>query len=252
VIRRALPGAAVLAAGVIAGCSGGGEPQRPEPVAAETGAQIVQPGAPGEPSRTISAEQAQAAERVRHTPADVDFMQGMIHHHAQALVMTKLARERRRGDDIALFARRMDLSQRTELEQMEAWLAERGEPVPSAADHAHEHGPDGELMPGMVGLAQLERLARARAGAFDRLFLRFMTRHHNGALTMVAILRAHGGGLEPEIDAFARHVESDQHIEIGRMADLRAQLPPAASARGGAAGGAAGFAGTPPRLCILG
>ena len=72
-------------------------------------------------------------------------------------------------------------------------------------------------MPGMLTEPELKRLAAARGTAFDRLFLEFMIQHHEGAMTMVAELYASDGGAEPEIDAFARHVDADQQIEIGRM-----------------------------------
>ncbi len=150
-------------------------------------------------------------------------MQGMIHHHAQALVMTRLARERATKRDVALLAERMDISQASEMEVMERWLAARDEEVPGAEDHAREHGPNGHLMPGMVGERELARLAAADGRAFDRLFVRYMIRHHQGALTMVGDLRStEGAGAEPELDSFARHVDSDQQIEILRMEDLRA------------------------------
>jgi uncharacterized protein (DUF305 family) len=244
--------ALLAASGVAAGCSGG-EDSPPSPPAtagapAEPATPIVQPGAPGEPSRAITADEAVELQRVEHTPADVEFMQGMLHHHAQALVMTDLARDLRRGGDVALFARRMDISQLDEIERMETWLRDRDEPVPTAAEHEREHGPGGERMPGMLDREELGQLAAARGATFDHLFLRGMTRHHRGALAMVAALRADGGGLEPEIDAFARHVEADQDIELGRMDDLRSALGPAPA---GAMAEPTGFAASAPGLCIL-
>ena len=132
----------------------------------------MQPGAPGEPSKTIAADELEAPEPTPHTAADVDFMQGMIHHHAQALVMTRLARERATKGDVALLAKRIDVSQASEMELMEQWLGARDEEVPDAEDHAREHGPNGHLMPGMVGERELARLAAADGRAFDRLFVR--------------------------------------------------------------------------------
>ena len=83
-------------------------------------------------------------------------------------------------------------------------------------------------MPGMLTERELARLEAARRSRFDRLFVRFMIRHHEGALRMVSDLRAAGGGVEPEIDAFARHVDADQQIEINRMQQMLAKLPAAA------------------------
>jgi len=235
--------AAVVLVGA-AGCSDG-DPAADRP-RDEREVNIVQPGAPGEPSKTISADEVEAPEPTPHTDADVDFMQGMIHHHAQALVMTRLARNRATKRDVALLAERIDVSQASEMELMEQWLGARDEEVPDAADHAREHGPHGRLMPGMVGERELAQLAAADGRAFDRLFVSYMVRHHRGALEMVGDLRSgEGAGAEPELDSFARHVESDQQIEILRMEDVRAALPRAPAEPG------ADPAATPPRICIL-
>jgi uncharacterized protein (DUF305 family) len=237
----------LVAAALLAGCGGGSDdaPPRADRGSGEPEIPIVQPGAPGEPSRTVTAAELADVEPIEHTAADADFMRGMIHHHSQALVMTDLARKRA-GDKISLLARRMEISQQAELEVMERWLKERGEETPDADDHAHDHGGDGKLMPGMFSAGELARLAGADGRAFDALFVRYMLRHHNGALTMVRKLRAGDGGMEPEIDAFARHVDADQLIEIRRMESLRAALPkPRRSASGSE------FAGAAPRICVL-
>ena len=131
-----------------------------DPSTGEVETSYVQPGAPGEPSRTISAEAAAKLESPqRHTQADVDFMNGMIHHHAQALVMTSLVPARSGSRDIALLSRRMELSQETEIELMEKWLTDRGEEPPDGEEHKRDHGGDGRLMPGMVGSDDLARLS---------------------------------------------------------------------------------------------
>lgn len=206
----------------LAGCSFDGD-DAPE---GEPPRNIVQPGAPGEPSRTLSEDEFADLEPPAHTDADVAFMQGMIQHHAQALLMTSLVPTRTDSPDVPRLARRMEISQEGEIEQMQAWLEERGEEAPGVHRvHGHAHGPRvGELMPGMATQAQLQRLRAARGERFDRLFLELMIRHHRGALTMVRQLELQGGGLEPNVDAFARHVEADQVIEIGRMEDLLARL----------------------------
>ena len=229
---------------LVGGCVGGDDEPRPDAVPPAGGANIVQAGAPGEPSKEISAEEAGAAANTPHTADDVDFMQGMLHHHAQALVMTDLAAGQATGR-VALIAERIDASQKTEMDVMKSWLSTRDEEIPGADEHATEHGPDGELMPGMVGQEELNRLAAAKGKAFNRLFVDYMIRHHQGALTMVGDLRrTPTGGAEPELDAFARHVDSDQAIEISRLEKLRARLPEAPA-------GEIEFTGTPPALCLL-
>lgn len=179
---------------------------------------IVQPGAPGEPSRTIGAREAADLSRVRFTPADVRFMQGMIGHHAQALDMTALVTSRTTRDDIRALARRIDLSQADEINMMEGWLTARGQEVPGG--HVHE------LMPGMLTPEEMDRLAQARGAEFDRLFLEGMIKHHDGALVMVQqLFESPGAGQDSEIFAFASDVDADQRAEIARMAAVLMELP---------------------------
>ena len=208
---------------VLAGC---GDKEAADGPQAETAPVIVQPGAPGEGSTTLSADELSELEAPTFVDADVLFMQGMIHHHAQALWMTSLVPERSAGAELPLLAERMDISQTSEIEQMQRWLRERGQEVPVLHRvHHHAHGVGaGTMMPGMLTETQLQRLERARGKAFDELFLTFMIHHHEGARTMVRELYAANGGTEPEADAFARHVEADQRIEIARMQDLLARL----------------------------
>jgi uncharacterized protein (DUF305 family) len=145
----------------------------------------------------------------------------------------------------------MELSQKLEIETMEQWLRERGEEVPTAAEHEREHGPGGTPMPGMATLAQLERLAASRGADFDRRFIRLMERHHEGAVVMVTRLVDEGGAQESQLDGFTRDVLADQEIELGRMEAIRAELPPPSASPGGAAAGSAAWGGKPPALCIL-
>ena len=134
--------------------------------------------------------------------------------------MTALVPKRSAGTELPLLAERMDISQKGEIEQMQSWLKARGQSAPALTDpHHHAHGSAGKLMPGMLREDQLDRLGQARGKAFDKLFLGFMIHHHQGALVMVRRLYAANGGAEPETDAFARHVEADQLIEIDRMQD---------------------------------
>jgi uncharacterized protein (DUF305 family) len=196
----------------LAACNSDGD----EP-AGEPAPHVVQPGAPGHPSQTLSEDDLAELEPPAYTDADVQFIQGMIPHHQQALVMAALAPQNGAGADVRLVARRIALSQEAEIELMKVWLRERGE---SAAAGHHQ----GMLMPGMLTPAKLARLEAARQGAFDSLFLRSMIHHHQGALTMVRQLYAAGGGQEPAVDFLARNIDSDQQVEIERMQGLLAQL----------------------------
>jgi uncharacterized protein (DUF305 family) len=213
----------VALAGMVAssGCSGSDDEQQGTPAP-----NIVQPGAPGEPARTLTPEELDALEPPRHTAEDVDFMQAMIHHHAQALWMTDLVEKRSKSRDIALLARRIELSQESEIAQMRSWLEARGEEAPVVHRlHGHAHGVGARLMPGMLSDYDMNRLEAAKGAAFDRLFLQSMIRHHEGAVTMVNRLFAVNAGAEPEAGAFARHVDADQQLEIARMRRMLAQGP---------------------------
>jgi uncharacterized protein (DUF305 family) len=200
----------------------------------ETSGTIVQPGAPGEPSRELTEEELADIEAPPHTEADVEFMQGMIHHHGQALEMTALVDDRSDSADITLFAERIERSQEAEIDLLEDWLAGRDETVPEVSggpgaapgDHGGDEAGEHEVaaMPGMLSGAQFAQLRAATGPEFDRLFLEFMIQHHRGALVMVSELFSAGGGLEPESNAVAAGIEADQEIEIARMEDLLARL----------------------------
>ena len=207
--------------------------------ALEVAAPIVQPGAPGETSRQISAEQAIELAGLRHSAADVRFMADMIPHHQQALDMSALAPERSSDRELLDLARRIDASQRDEIEFMEQWLRERGEPVPdrdwlphvAPADHdhhdhhGHHHGHQrqhhhhvGHGMEGMATPAQMAELENSRGEAFDRLFLALMIEHHRGALVMVEdLLAERGSAQDPALFEFVTDVKNDQTAEIDRM-----------------------------------
>ena len=205
---------AISALALLAGCGGGGKDSSEEQPAEAT-PNIVQPGAPGEPSRKLTPEEAAKIGATPVTEADVQFMQDMIHHHSQAIEMIDLVPSRASSKGVKVIAQRMQASQEAEIELMERWLQAQGVEPPS--DHAN-HG--GKLMPGMLTEAQMERLEAVDGRRFDRLFLRYMTQHHRGALQMVSDLRDAGGGLQSEIDKFVREVATDQEIEIMRMRDL--------------------------------
>ena len=183
---------------------------------------IVQPGAPGESSRIIAVEKAVDLSQVRHTEADVRFMQGMIGHHAQALEMTALLPSRSSRPEMRMLAMRIDVSQADEIAMMQTWLRVRGQTLPDP--HAH-HALGATLMPGMLTQEEMARLGEANGRDFDRLFLESMIRHHEGALLMVQELFAQpGAGQDSEIFAFASDVDADQRMEIQRMGTMLKEL----------------------------
>lgn len=196
-----------------AACASGGSAQQPP---------IIQPGAPGEAPRAITAERAVDQRAVGHTLADVVFMQSMIRHHYQAVEMTSLRAGRSSRDEMRLLMLRIELSQVDEIAAMGAWLKARGQMVPD--EHAG-HGLAATLMPGMLTVDEMEKLKAAKDEAFDRLFLELMIKHHEGALVMVEDLFGNpGAAQDSEVFAFASDVVEDQRAEIARMAGMLKEL----------------------------
>lgn len=194
----------------------------------------IRPGTREEASRLPTSEVKADGARRRYTEADVRFMRGMIGHHAQALAMTALVPARTGRVDMRLLAQRIEVSQQDEIALMRRWLQDRHEEVPSLAAH-HEHqdmAGHQMLMPGMLTEAELAQMAQTTGPEFDRLFLRFMIRHHEGALTMVStLLDSQGAAQEPEVFRFASDVDTDQRAEIGRMRAMLDALPAGAPPR---------------------
>lgn len=229
-LRTVVIAASAVACLSLSACSDG------EDVAAEPTAQrapnVVQPGAPGEDSVRLDATVMPSVAPAPHTEADVAFMQDMIGHHAQAIVMTGMVEERSDNEDLELFVERMDITQVGEIEQMQDWLADKGEEVPAwdpvfGAQGGHSDGMmmmDGDLMPGMATEDEMAALEAAEGEEFDRLFIDLMTRHHQGAITMVQELFTEGGGEEMTVFQLAGHIESDQNIEIDRMRTMLAEM----------------------------
>jgi len=181
-------------------------------------ASVVQPGAPGQPTRTLTEAEVAALRQPVHVEADVRFIQGMTFHHAQALQMTGLLSSRTESDEMRLLAQRIDISQTAEMGMMEGWLESRGEEAPDLEDKDVWPLSDDGLMPGMLTERQMGQLAVATGEEFDRLFLELMILHHEGALAMVEQLyTVSGAAQEPQIFQFLTHVEADQSIEIARM-----------------------------------
>jgi uncharacterized protein (DUF305 family) len=181
---------------------------------------VVQPGAPGKRSTTITPAAAAATTAHKVHDADVAFMQGMIHHHAQAVEMVDLLRTRVESPSLRAFGERIAISQTDEIQYMKDWLTERGKPVMDHSSHAgHEgHAMAMPLMPGMLTPAQMAALAKAKGAEFDRLFLTGMIQHHEGALTMVDELFAvPGAGQDAALYDFASDIDNTQRAEIDIM-----------------------------------
>jgi uncharacterized protein (DUF305 family) len=187
-----------------------------------SGPPLIQPGAPGEASRVIAADKAVDTSKVRFTPADVTFMQGMIGHHSQAVEMVDLIGSRTSREDMKSLGHRIELSQSDEIKMMRRWLEVRGQEVPGP--HAmHMHG--ATLMPGMLSAEEMARLEAAKGVLFDQLFLQGMIKHHAGALTMVQeLFSTPGAGQEADIFSFASDVDADQRMEIDRMGAMLKEL----------------------------
>ncbi|NND61405.1 MAG: DUF305 domain-containing protein [Gammaproteobacteria bacterium] len=184
------------------------------PVSAQ--APIVQPGAPGEPVRELSAEQAIEIAVTSYSPDDARFMQDMIPHHHQALEMAALVADRTNNPELIDIAGRINASQGDEIEFMQSWLRERGEDVPDPTAHHAMHM--SHEMAGMATPGQMAELAAAQGTAFDRLFLELMIRHHEGAVTMVEeLLEQPGSAFDPVLFEFTSDVTNDQTTEIERM-----------------------------------
>ena len=179
-------------------------------------APIVQPGKPGEPARELTAEQAIDVAVSSYSPDDVRFMQDMIPHHHQAVEMAALVADRTNRPELVDAAGRIGLAQRDEIEFMEQWLTDRGEAVPDPSDHAAMH--TDHRMAGMATAEQMADLAAATGTEFDRLFLRLMITHHEGAVTMVEELHEQpGAAYDPVLFEFTTDVTNDQTAEIERM-----------------------------------
>ena len=174
--------------------------------------------------------------RMNFTQADIDFMYGMIPHHAQALIMSRLAPENNASPSIQILAARIINAQGDEIELMKKWLRDRDQPVPEIhidglemmvhmddghdghGGHGHHDMHDHSDMPGMLSQDQLEQLAAATGTEFDRLFLEFMIEHHKGAIIMVdELFAADGAASDREIFDLASGINAEQETEIERM-----------------------------------
>lgn len=198
------------------------------------------------PAPASAASTAPADTSESYAEADVDFMRGMIHHHAQAVVMARMAPDRVESPALRRLAARILNTQLTEIDLMQDWLRDRDEPVPEPAVVAESGGADGTgeggggaraedgaadappappggwdegpQMPGLLSDAQMEKLHASDGATFDRLFLTYMIDHHDGAVTMVEkLIRSPGAAREEAVFRLASGIRADQATEIDRM-----------------------------------
>lgn len=187
---------------------------------------IVQPGAPGQPTKILPS--STKAELSPVSLKDVEFMQGMIMHHLQAIEMTELIESRTDNKEIRRLGERIRQSQTDEINFMKRWLIVRNQPLmpemevgeTDLSNHKHTM-----LMPGMLTPRQMEELKKAVGKEFDRLFLKRMIMHHEGALEMVRDLFASGGGQDAETFNFATEIDNGQQAEIKRMKTMLEKIP---------------------------
>ena len=192
----------------------------------DQGPLIVQPGAPGMPSKVLDADKATNISNTSYIKADVKFLQGMIVHHEQAIVMSSMANESTNNKTILDLAKRIDVSQEDEINFMESWLKQRDEYVDNSHHNNHMHGDhkmheNHNMHLDMVGMAtpkQLNDLKNSKSTDFDRLFLQLMITHHDGALEMVEELKKYpGNSYDPILNEFVSDLVNDQGVEIERM-----------------------------------
>ena len=162
-----------------------------------------------------------------YNEADVNFMQGMIPHHAQAVAMARMAPTHAASPSVKLMCERQLVSQRDEIEIMRTWLRDRGQRVPAADSTRHRMMMNGMehdmLMPGMLSDDEMAQLEKARGDEWDKLFLKSMIKHHEGALKMVEdLLGTKGAAQGDDIYAFASDIFADQTAEIERMQKMLA------------------------------
>ena len=188
---------------------------------------VVQPGAPGKPSKTLPP--TTKATLPPRSQADVDFMQGMIMHHQQAVEMTALIPSHTDNKSLRSLGARISSSQSGEIKFMQRWLAARGEPISMAMPGMPEMDRSGRpmaLMPGMLTPEQMDALRKASGADFDHLFLTGMIQHHNGALIMVKdLFDTAGAGQDADLFNFATDADNTQRAEIKIMQFMLEKKP---------------------------
>ncbi|MEK6396581.1 MAG: DUF305 domain-containing protein [Terriglobus sp.] len=189
---------------------------------AQQAPRVVQPGAPGQPSRQLPADTHGVLPAV--SEEDIAFMQGMIMHHSQAVEMTAMIPSHTTNEQVRLLGEKIRSSQTDEMNFMKRWLIARGKPISMAMPGMPEMDMSGapmKPMPGMLTPQQMDALKAAHGAAFDHLFLTGMIQHHNGALVMVKELFASAGsGQDADLFNFATDADNTQRAEIRIMQDM--------------------------------
>ena len=182
---------------------------------------IIQPGAPGESSKILDPKIASDIAGSSYVHADINFLQGMIIHHKQAILMSRFAKNRTNNKTILDLADRIDVSQADEIDFMEAWLESKNEFQSVSKDNHNLH----MKMSGMASETQLKKLKSSIGTDFDRLFLQLMIAHHDGALEMVDELKKYpGSAYDPLLNEFVSDLVNDQAVEIERMNTIAVNL----------------------------
>ena len=192
---------------------------------------VVQPGAPGQPTRKLPSSTRPTLPAT--SAADIQFMQHMIVHHAQAVEMTALIDSHTENKELRMLGARISRSQADEIKFMKRWLTARGEPTSMPMHNMSGHNMPGMdmsqhemLMPGMLTRQQMDALKNAKGAEFDRLFLSGMIQHHNGALDMVKdLFDTAGSGQDAELFNFVTDVDSGQRAEIKIMQTMLGEKP---------------------------
>lgn len=188
---------------------------------------VIQPGAPGQPSRTLPASTKSTLPP--HSAADVTFMQGMIMHHSQAIEMTSLIDSHTHNKDVRSLGDKISRSQSDEIQFMRRWLLARGEPISMAMPGMPDMDMAGQPiapMPGMLTEEQMEALRKAKGAEFDHLFLTGMIQHHQGALVMVKdLFDTAGAGQDADLFNFATDADNTQRAEIRIMQSMLKEKP---------------------------
>jgi len=183
---------------------------------------VVQPGAPGSPSKMLPATTRPVLPPASR--ADVEFMQGMIMHHSQAVEMTALIASHTDNPEVRSLGAKISSSQSDEIRFMQRWLAARGEAISMAMPGMPDMDMSGNSiapMPGMLTPAQMQALRQARGREFDHLFLTGMIQHHNGALVMVKdLFDTAGAGQDADLFNFATDADNTQRAEIRIMQSM--------------------------------
>ncbi len=223
---RAIAVSAAVGLVVLSGCSGDDDPKN------GFEGEIIQPGLPGEEAEVL--DEAPEIEPERANDADIEFVQMMIPHHAQALELASYAPDAGGSEQIRILADRIEGAQRPEIVLMAGWLSDQGLDAPTKEQieggnipmgrHGGHGGHSGDVheMAGMASEEQVDELSKARGKDFDRLFLELMAIHHQGALEMVDVVLRDGS--DQRINELATDIFADQTAEIDRMYQLLEEL----------------------------